>query len=60
MNFEGVVFIESAVKKMSKTQFVERHIDAFWRDRGPEQRKAMLEEAYDIINPPKNKTKKEK
>ena len=60
MIYEGVNFNEDAVKKLSKDTFITDHIDLLWTKREAETRRKMLEEVYDIFNPPDNKTKKKK
>lgn len=50
MTFEGVTFVDDAVLKMSREEFVERHKDCFWQDRMEEDRRKMLEDAYEIIS----------
>lgn len=49
MTFEGVTFVDDAVLKMSREEFVERHKDCFWQDRTEDDRRKMLEDAYEII-----------
>ena len=49
MKYEGVTFVVEAVKQMSKTDFIEKHIDAFWLDRKKPTRKKMLADIYDRI-----------
>ena len=50
MTFEGVTFVDDAVRSMSMDEFVERHKDCFWQDRTEEDRRKMLEDAYEIIS----------
>lgn len=49
MKYEGVTFVVEAVKQMSKTDFIEKHIYAFWLDRKKPTRKKMLADVYDRI-----------
>lgn len=58
MIFERVNFNEEGIKKMSREEFVSRHLDLFWLDRDEATRKKMLGEVYDIINKPARKTKR--
>ena len=49
MIYEGVAFVETEVKKMSKEVFIKRHIDAFWPKKDKETRKKMLADVYQRI-----------
>lgn len=49
MKYEGVTFVAEAVANMSKDEFIEMHIDAFWLDRKKPTRKKMLADVYDRI-----------
>ena len=55
MKFEGVTFVEDAVKSMTKAAFIEKHIDVFWQDRNESDRKQMLSDVYDTITAKKKK-----
>lgn len=55
MIFEGVTFVEHAVKPMKKKDFIKAHIDVFWKDRTPEEREKMLSDVYDTIQGDKTK-----
>ena len=50
MFFEGVTFISKVCLKMSKDEFVEKHIDSLWQNRARKERKKMLRDAYDIMS----------
>lgn len=49
MKIEGVTFVEDAVKSMTKTAFIKKHIDVIWLDRNVDDRKKMLSDAYHLI-----------
>ncbi len=52
MRFEGVTFIKSECVKMSREDFIKRHLDLFWTDRDKATRRKMLGKAYDLMAPP--------
>jgi len=52
IKFEGVNFVVSAIKKMSKEKFIKTFLNVYWLDRTEKQRKKMLSDAYDVIVPP--------
>ena len=54
MRFEGVTFVEDAVKAMTKAAFIKKHINAFWMDRSEADRKKMLSDVYDTIKKKKS------
>lgn len=49
MKYEGVTFVAEAVAKMSKDEFINKHIDAFWLDRKEPTRKKMLADVFNRI-----------
>lgn len=49
MKFEGVTFVEDAVKSMTKEEFIEMHMKVLWQDRKDASRKRMLSDTYDLI-----------
>lgn len=49
MKFEGVTFVEDAVKSMTREEFIERHMQVLWQDRKEASRKKMLSDTYDRI-----------
>ncbi len=49
MVIEGVTFVVSAIRAMSREEFLEKHADVFWLDRPREVRLKMLSDAYDLI-----------
>lgn len=55
IRFEGVTFIKSECAKMSREDFISRHLDVFWTDRKEATRRKMLGKAYDLIVPPAKK-----
>lgn len=52
IKFEGVTFVVSAIKDMSKDKFIKKFQDVYWLDRTEKQRKKMLSDVYDVIVPP--------
>jgi hypothetical protein len=46
MKYEGVTFVETAVREMDEEEFVERHVDAFWTDRNRKTRRERLVDVY--------------
>lgn len=52
IRFEGVSFVISAIKKISKEEFINKFINVYWLDRTEKRRKKMLSDAYDKIVPP--------
>lgn len=49
MKFEGVTFVDAAVKSMTKEEFIKSHIDVFFLDKKKEERKKILSDVYDTI-----------
>ena len=47
--FEKVSFSVEYAKSVTKEEFIERHVDAYWLDRSEDVRRKMLSDAYDII-----------
>lgn len=61
MRFEGVTFVEEAVKSMAKEEFIEKHMPVIWQDRKATDREKMLSDTYDtIIGEQKTKGKPKK
>lgn len=58
MIFERVNFNDEEVKKMTRDEFISRHIDMFWLNRDEATRKNMLSQVYDLIVRPAKQTKK--
>lgn len=54
MIYEGVTFVETEVKKMSKEVFIKKH-DIFWPRKDKETRKKMLADVYQRIIGKKSK-----
>ncbi len=52
LRFEGVTFIKSECTKLSREDFINRHVDVFWTDRKEATRRMMLGKAYDLMVPP--------
>lgn len=59
MLFEGVTFVEQAIRPMKKSDFIKAHKDVLWQDREPKEREKMLADVYDIITKQKGKKEKE-
>ena len=53
MLFEGVNFIEPAIRRMKKKDFIREHAGVLWQDREPEVREKMLSDVYDTITKPR-------
>lgn len=53
MKFEGVTFVEDAVKSMTKRAFIRQHVNVLWKDRSKDERKQLLSDVYSMIK--KNK-----
>lgn len=49
LKFEGVTFVADAVKRMTKEEFIEAHLNVYWKDRKEKQRRKMLSDVYDKI-----------
>lgn len=52
IRFEGVTFVKEACLRMSRSEFIARHLEAFWTDRDKATRKKMLGKAYDLMARP--------
>lgn len=50
MKFEGVTFVEHVVRRMTKEDFIRKHLKVFWKNRTRKERHQMLSDVYDIIN----------
>lgn len=59
MLFEGVTFVEQAIRPMKKSDFIKAHKDVLWQDREPKEREKMLADVYDIITKQKGQKEKE-
>ena len=64
MIVDGVNFNEEVVSRMSEQEFIERHIDYFWKDKDEETRRKKLKQAYELTakkpaKPRKRKTESE-
>lgn len=46
---DGVTFIDSVVKSMKKTTFVNKHMPVYWQDLPEEVRRKKLSLIYDTI-----------
>lgn len=58
LRFEGVTFVKTECVKLSRDEFIKRHVDIFWLDKDKPTRKKMLSSAYDLMAPPTEKSKK--
>ena len=47
--YEGVIFVNAAVQKMTREAFIAKHCNVFWLDRKSAARKKMLGHVYDLI-----------
>lgn len=50
MIFEGVNFNETAIRGMTKGDFIDSHSGVLWQDRGKAERETMLSDVWNIIN----------
>lgn len=48
IKFENVAFVKANVVKMKKAEFIDSHLNIFWRDRDGETRRKMLSQVYDL------------
>lgn len=56
IKYEGVTFVKAEIEKMTKTEFIDRHLNLFWRDRDEKTRRKMLTSVYGkIVKPAKTK-----
>lgn len=55
IKYEGVTFIKSEIEKMSKEDFINRHLPLFWLDKDEKTRRKMLTSVYGKIVKPKAK-----
>ncbi len=60
MIVEGVNFVETACVPMGKERFVKEFETVFFQDRPLENRRKLLSDAYEMMNPPKKEGKKKK
>lgn len=58
MIFERVNFNNAEVKKMTREEFVSRHVGILWPDRDEATRKKMLGQVYDLVNRPPKQAKR--
>lgn len=49
LKFEGVTFIVDAVRRMTKEEFIGKHLNVYWKDRKEKQRRKMLTDVYEKI-----------
>ena len=49
MKVDGVTFVESAVKGMTKEEFINSHIKVVWKGMKEADRKKKLSEVHDAI-----------
>ncbi len=58
MIFERVNFNDAEVKKMTREEFVSRHVGILWPDRDEATRKKMLGQVYDLVSRPPKQAKR--
>lgn len=58
MIYERVNFNADAVRRMTREEFVARHIGALWLDRKEDVRQQMLSQVYDIVHAPERRKRK--
>lgn len=49
LKYENVSFVKEEVRKMSKLEFIAKHLNVFWLDRDEAKRRKMLGAAYDLV-----------
>lgn len=49
MKVDNVTFVETAVKGMTKEEFIEAHIKVVWQNLKEDKRRKKLSEVYDTI-----------
>ena len=49
MKVDGVTFVESSVKDMTKEEFVDAHIKVIWLNLKEDKRRKKLSDVYDTI-----------
>lgn len=49
MKIEGVTFVTSVVRSMTKEAFIKAHVNVYWTDRTKKERYKILSDAYDVI-----------
>lgn len=49
MKVDGITFVETAVKAMTKEEFINAHIKVVWKELKETDRKKKLSELYDTI-----------
>lgn len=49
MKVDGVTFVDSSVKSMTKEEFINAHMKVVWKELKESDRKRKLSEVYDTI-----------
>lgn len=49
MKYDGVTFVEEAVRGMTKAEFIKAHVNVLWTDCDKPTRKARLADVYGRI-----------
>ena len=49
MKTDGVTFVDSVVKEMTKEEFIEAHINVVWLNLKEEKRRKKLSDVFDTI-----------
>lgn len=49
MKVDGVTFVETSVKGMTKEEFISAHVKVVWKELKESDRKKKLSEVYDTI-----------
>lgn len=57
LKYENVTFLKEPARKLTRDEFIARHLTVFWRDRKESTRRKMLGEVHDLITGA-SKTKK--
>lgn len=49
LKYENVTFLIEPAKRLTRDEFIARHLNVFWQNRKESTRKKMLGEVHDII-----------
>ena len=49
MKTDGVTFVDSVVKEMTKEEFIEAHINVVWLNLKEDKRRKKLSDVYDTM-----------
>lgn len=49
VKYENVTFLKEPAKRLTREEFIARHLNVFWQDRKESTRRKMLGNVHDII-----------